>query len=250
MYNGSTSDLRRVDVPDHLFCSVVPTGFRVLDWWIPGGGGIPQPTFAWDPFQSPEFDAATEYLTYRVEVYTAPVIQCWWSEVLSGDVTQVDYNSDGLAAPGYETLPPGSYGAILFAYEQQDYPSFSLDVGDEYGTWRCGLEGISLTVKTIDVVVAIDIKPDTLNLKSKGVFTTFIELPEGYGQEDVDIGTVECEGAPAVKAMMADDNRLIVKFNTEDLVGVSTGDDVELIVTGQLLDGTPFVGSDTIRVID
>ena len=72
------------------------------------------------------------------------------------------------------------------------------------------MEGIPFTVETVAVVVDMDIKPETLNLKSKGVFTAFIELPERYGEEDVDIGTVECEGALAVKAMIADDNRLIV----------------------------------------
>ena len=103
---------------------------------------------------------------------------------------------------------------------------------------------------TATTIVSIDIKPETLNLKSKGVLTAFIELPECYGEEDVDIGTVECEGAPAVNAMMANDGKLIVKFDREDLVGVSPGDAVELTVTGQLTNGTPFAGSDTIRVID
>ena len=68
--------------------------------------------------------------------------------------------------------------------------------------------------------------------------------------EDVDISTVECEGAPAVKAMMADDNRLIVKFNREDLVGVSPGNAVVFTVTGKFTDETLFAGSDTVRVID
>ncbi len=36
----------------------------------------------------------------------------------------------------------------------------------------------------------------------------------------IDISTVECEGAPALKGVMADDDRLIVKFDREDLVGV------------------------------
>jgi FKBP-type peptidyl-prolyl cis-trans isomerase len=49
---------------------------------------------------------------------------------------------------------------------------------------------------------------------------------------------------------MADDGRLIVKFDREDLVDVSPGDSVEMFVTGKLIDGTPFMGSDTIRVID
>jgi len=66
----------------------------------------------------------------------------------------------------------------------------------------------------------------------------------------MDISTVECESAPALKGMMADDGKLIVKFDRKDLVGVSPGDAVEMVVTGQLNDGTHFIGSDTIRVID
>ncbi len=50
--------------------------------------------------------------------------------------------------------------------------------------------------------------------------------------------------------MMANDGKLIVKFDREDLEGVSLGDAVEMVVTGQLNDGTAFIGSDTIRVID
>ena len=42
---------------------------------------------------------------------------------------------------------------------------------------------------TATTIVSIDIKPETLNLKSKGVFTAFIELPECYGEEDVDISS-------------------------------------------------------------
>jgi len=100
-----------------------------------------------------------------------------------------------------------------------------------------------------EIEATIEIKPETLNLKSKGVFTAFIDLPEGFDEEDIDISTVVCEGAPAVSGVMADDGRLIVKFDREDLVGVSVGDDVELVVTG-LVDGKHFAGSDAIRVMD
>ena len=49
---------------------------------------------------------------------------------------------------------------------------------------------------------------------------------------------------------MVDGDTFIAKFNRQDLVDVMTGDTVELTVTGDLFDGTPFEGSDTIRVID
>ena len=98
-------------------------------------------------------------------------------------------------------------------------------------------------------ITIIRIKPETLNLASKGVFTAVITLPEGYNVTDINISTVECEGAFAVKGMIADENKYIAKFHRQE-VNVSTGDEVTLTVTGELYDGTPFEGNDTIRVID
>jgi hypothetical protein len=94
----------------------------------------------------------------------------------------------------------------------------------------------------------INIDPDTLNLKARGVFTAYITLPEGYSVEDIDVVSLECEGAHAIKTSIEDDT-LVAKFDRKDLVGIETGDKVALTVTGSLNDGTPFEGSDTIRVI-
>lgn len=99
------------------------------------------------------------------------------------------------------------------------------------------------------ILAIVDIKPETLNLKSNGLFTAFITLPEGYDVADIDISTVECEGALAIEGYAADD-RLIVKFNVQDMVDVPTGNAVLLTVTGKLYDGTSFEGCDTIRVIE
>ena len=95
--------------------------------------------------------------------------------------------------------------------------------------------------------ITITIKPETLNLRSKGVFTAFITNVTA-----INVSTVECEGAPAVRGMASeeDDGTYIVKFNRQDLVNVKEGDNVTLNVTGKLNDGTPFEGNDTIRVID
>lgn len=103
---------------------------------------------------------------------------------------------------------------------------------------------------TVGIPANVTIKPETLNLPSKGLFTAFITLPKPYNITDVNISTVVCEGAPAVQGMIADDNKYMAKFDREDLVGVEPGDAVTLTVTGKLYDGTPFEGSDTIRVID
>lgn len=100
---------------------------------------------------------------------------------------------------------------------------------------------------TTEIPATIVIKPETLNLKSKGAFVAFIILPEGYDVADIDVSTVECEGAEAVKGVVSG-NKYIAKFKRHDLVNVSKGKGVELTVTGELYDGTPFAGSDTIRV--
>ncbi len=99
------------------------------------------------------------------------------------------------------------------------------------------------------IIARVYIKPETLNLYSNGKFIAFIELPEDFDVADIDITTIECEGAKAIEGWVADD-KLIVEFNTQDLVDVSTGNKVLLTITGKLSDGTSFEGFDTIRVID
>lgn len=101
------------------------------------------------------------------------------------------------------------------------------------------------------VEAGVRIEPETLNLNSKGKFTAFITLPEPYDVADVDVSTVECEGAPAIEGkIIHGKDTLRVKFNREDLRDdLPTGDNVTMTVTGALTDETLFEGSDTIRVI-
>jgi parallel beta-helix repeat protein len=98
---------------------------------------------------------------------------------------------------------------------------------------------------------AVRIEPETLNLNASGVFTAFVTLPEGYDVADIDVNTVECEGASALSGRIAaaDSGTLIVKFARADLVDVPVGDAVELSVTGKMADGRRFEGSDMVRVI-
>ena len=129
--------------------------------------------------------------------------------------------------------------------------SMSLEFwGNRYSDDTADWAVTEIGYKAVMISANVTIKPETLNLASKGLFTAFITLPEPYNITDIDISTVVCEDAPAVKGIVADDNKYIAKFNVQDLVGVDLGDAVTLTVTGKLYDGTPFEGSDTIRVID
>jgi hypothetical protein len=109
----------------------------------------------------------------------------------------------------------------------------------------------------------VDINPNVINLRSKGgCVTVYIELPEGFNVEDINISTLTlAEDIPAekwpvkigdydkdgVKDLMAKfDRRLLIDL----LSDIDNNQDVELSVSGYLRDGTRFTGSDIIKVIN
>ncbi len=99
--------------------------------------------------------------------------------------------------------------------------------------------------------IEVRIEPETINLKSKGEFTAFITVPEGYNIADWNIGNLSCEGAPAVKGVISG-NSYVAKFKRQDLQGVQTGDKVTLTVKGTFTKNGKLAqiqASDTVRVI-
>lgn len=114
------------------------------------------------------------------------------------------------------------------------------------------------TVMPDAVKVDVKIKPRTVNLESDGKFKAFITPPSPYDVNDIVTGTVECEGAKAIKGKVAR-NRFIATFNRQDLLLDSEthlyGDQKkgekerpELTVTGELKGGTRFEGSDMVKI--
>ena len=125
----------------------------------------------------------------------------------------------------------------------------------------------------------IKIKPETLNLSSKGVSTVFLQIEPGFGAsvKDIDTATIRLAQARPIKTFFerkkvinsprtkkkhkeqkdvkykgGKDNEaltLVAKFRVRDLVDISIGKEVELTLTGSLFDGTKVEGSDTVRVI-
>jgi hypothetical protein len=110
------------------------------------------------------------------------------------------------------------------------------------------------------IPATIDLDLDTLNLHSKGKWvTTYVELPEDYDASNIDVSTirlndeVQVEDNPTEIGDYDGDGiaDLMVKFDRSAVQEIlEVGDEVGITVTGELTDGTPFGGSDTIRVID
>ncbi len=130
--------------------------------------------------------------------------------------------------------------------------------------------GISINAITLEVPLeirsTIDIEPKTLNLRSSGKWiTAYIELLEGYDVADINVstimlnGTVPAELSPTAIGDYDNDTvpDLMVKFDRAKtieyiLANVNTRGrfmTITLTITGKLNDGTPFQGSDTIKII-
>ena len=108
------------------------------------------------------------------------------------------------------------------------------------------------------------IRPTTLNLNNKGIFTVYVTLTgtglRPFGHESKTYGidyansSLTCDGADLVRTTASDKEgrNLIAKFHRSDLENVTTGDGVQVTCSGTLAvnDTTiPVEGSATIRVI-
>jgi Tol biopolymer transport system component len=131
-----------------------------------------------------------------------------------------------------------------------------------------------------EIQATIDLDPNTLNLKSKGKYATcYIELPEEYDPEDIDVSTVmlndaipaelsptrvgdyDSDGTPdrMVKfsrseliALLAgiDGSSLWLTEKGHDVAPIQHGAEFEVVVGAELTDGTSLSGTDVIRVIN
>lgn len=99
-----------------------------------------------------------------------------------------------------------------------------------------------------DLGATIIVRPNNLNLASKGKFTIFVLLPGGVNAKDINLDTVEVQGIPAVKAKASKKNggTLILKFDRENFTDI-IGEATRITVTGYLNDGTYFEGSDALN---
>jgi uncharacterized repeat protein (TIGR01451 family) len=110
----------------------------------------------------------------------------------------------------------------------------------------------------------LTIRPTTLNLKSKGVFTVYVTLagfaemaPDGNSNKprvDYANSSLTCSGADMVRARVSnkDGGTIIAKFHRQDLENVTAGKGVQINCSGTfVVNGKTITveGSDTVRVI-
>jgi hypothetical protein len=198
------------------------------------------------------------------------------SEIPGATYTEIDVNGDG-DPDDLISFPEREIGEYLI----EVIPEPDADPTDTY-TLEVSAEGKTIVlaenvpigeipsqpyiIKSTETTViqiipaTIDFHPGTLNLKSKGKWvTTYIELPEDYDASNIDVSTirlndeVQAEANPTEIGDYGGDGiaDLMVKFDRSAVQEIlEVGDEVKITVAGELTDGTPFEGSDTIRVID
>jgi len=139
------------------------------------------------------------------------------------------------------TLPAGTYTLTVRVFEPLDGLNHT--------------HTISFTVVPELVEAGIDIEPDTLNLKSKGNWLTcYIWLPEDCNIADIEPNSIRLEAEPNdiyPDWLWFDEYEQVAmaKFKRSELQESLEPGEVELIITGELIDGTRFEGADTIKVI-
>ena len=239
------------DVPTIVPTIIYPPNFGIIYETVP--------TFTWETYVPDK----GYVMWYKVDVYGDGWNWVSWPNVIPPDETSAVFNFDG-SSPVSE-LPPGHYRLSVsvdiqqeLVYEADRYIE-SIDFEYRFAEYRGAEAGRShiFTVAPKLFNVNIDIDPDTLNLRSEGQWiTAYIELPEGYDAGDIDISTVVLNGeipAELHPTEIGDYDTdgiidLMVKFDRASIIELLDTGEVTLTITGEV-DGTPFEGNDTIKVI-
>jgi hypothetical protein len=124
-----------------------------------------------------------------------------------------------------------------------------------------GIDNIYYNVTPATVPIAIDIKPDHINPKSKGkievaiLSTNEFNAPEMVDIESLTFGRTGAEDSLAFCARKIKDfdkdgskDDLVCKFYIQDLGFQSQCGDTEGILQGKTKDGTPIQGSDSVEI--
>ncbi|MGD8506911.1 MAG: hypothetical protein PVF15_09665, partial [Candidatus Bathyarchaeota archaeon] len=177
------------------------------------------------------------------------------------------YDPNGNA--GY--LECSGTGSVVLVHDVRDLPNGVSWLGDEISKPDFNDEATSARIFWEPVHADVDLKPDTLNLKSMGKWITcYIEVPEDLDVGNIDVSTVmlnetvpvslldvpapepvpteigDCDSDGILDLMVKFDRAMVSELIlSEDI----THGNVTLTITGWLFDRTQFEGTDTIRVL-
>jgi len=105
----------------------------------------------------------------------------------------------------------------------------------------------------LSIPAEVEVRPETLNLSSNGKWIIcLVRLPEDYDVADVNTNSILLNGQiqPTRVWINEKDSVVMLKFSRSELCDNLEAGKVELTVSGELVDGTKFEGTDTIRIID
>jgi hypothetical protein len=173
-----------------------------------------------------------------------------------------DVSTKTLVNLGVEGINPSIYGNTI-AFE-----TYEKDVGADLNNDGDVNDHVIryVLLNPPEITACVKISPNVLNLQSRGMWiTAFIELPEGYNVQDINISTILLNNTiPAtLKPTTITDydndgtSDLMIKFERHAVINLIlqnsrfTGklENVTLTITGYLNDGTSFQGHCTIRVL-
>jgi len=240
-----------------------PYNYPVLTYPINGQTIVDTtPTFTWEPFELYEGADSLEWAMYmewdinyhwRIHgnIWNPPLdkLMISFPNAQEHSGIAIDKYPEGEDFPS--ELKTGPYYLSLVAREW-------FFQGHEGWDSRCRFYTAyawTIIFHVVDLIATIDIDPDTLNLRSKGRWiTAYIDLPEGYSVEDIDIETIALHyGNKQISAEWGkiQEDVLMVKFDRCSVVAMfGQVDEVELTVKGELQNGIQFGDSDTIRVLE
>jgi hypothetical protein len=214
----------------------------------------------------------THYTIYKLDPSDGSVVSSFASPSFGPSGLTWDgaylWHSDYLTDTIYKLDP--SDGSVELSFASPASHPWDL-AWDGFFLWNADID--ANTVYKIDVGVSppvitatIDINPDALMLRSRGKWITgYIELPEGYNVRDINVSsillnnTIPAEPKPRAIGDFDSDGipDMMIKFSRADVISLILANvNIEgrfmtatLTVTGSLYDGTPFQGSDTIKII-
>ena len=202
-----------------------------------GGSGkctTPEEATAWAPITGPEIDTATALNTKLITV--APGAGPNEGELIfNGQVWTNVWNFAGSTQLGID---------------ERDVTQYLDPIDNLVGFQSSGDYMEACNVFLVVESAGVTFDKTKIDLNSNGILKAFITLPDGYDVADIDVNTVECEGADVFGdgSVIPGKNALEVKFKIQNL-NVEPGDEVLLTVTGELTDGTGFAASNTIEVV-